>query len=100
MLVLTESKARYSRVSPIPKLINPLSRARNNCIFVIFLEDLFLYGMIESIASVGIKKSILPVAKMKGSLLFSITLKKTIPNPQHKTVPRLATTPISDVLDC
>ena len=64
ILMLVESKARYSRVSPIPKPINPLSRARVNGIFVIFfLEDFFLYGIIASIASVGSRKSILPAVR-------------------------------------
>ena len=32
-------------------------------------------------------------------MLFSIILNKTIPNPQHRRVPRLARTPISEEPD-
>ena len=100
VLMFVESKAMYSRVSPIPNPINPLNRAKKSWVLVIFfLGDFFSDGNFESIASVGSRNSILPAVRTYGSLLFRIILNRTIPNPQHRTVPKLAITPIGSESD-
>lgn len=52
--------------------------------------------IVDNTASVGSRKTILPAVKTNGSLLFNIILNRTTPNPQHRVVPKLARTPISE----
>ena len=91
MLLLVESRLKYRRVSPIPKPINPLRKARDIRDFVHCVRgDFFLKGAADNIPSVGSRNSILTAAKTKGSLFAKTILKRTIPNAQHMEVPKLA----------